>query len=137
MQADLKRGKASYRMRGVGLSVAILTSATLSLYAPNQALAASACGTSHAGSAHAAGNGAGSVHAPTTTVAASGGSGGSGTLGCAGGSTASAPHGLTTATSGRVVEPNAHAGHNASTARTAATKTTNAAVHLHTVGHHA
>ena len=44
MQADLKRGNAAFRIRGIGLSVAILASATLSLYASDRALAA--CGAS-------------------------------------------------------------------------------------------
>jgi hypothetical protein len=135
MQADLKRGKAAFRMRGVGLSVAILASATLSLSASDRALAA--CGaSSHPAGVHAAAGGTGGVHVATTTAAtSSGGSGGSGTLGCAGGSSASALHGLPTTSSGRVVETGAHATRTESHARTATTRTANAAVHTHAVGH--
>ena len=134
MQADLNGGKAAFRMRSVGLSVAILAGATLSLAAPDRALAA--CGTSHPAGVHAAGGGSG-VHVATSTAATSGGSGGSGTLGCAGGSSASALHGLPTTSSGRVVERGAHAARTETHARTATTKTTNVSAHLHTVGHHA
>ncbi len=137
MQADLNGGKAAFRMRSVGLSVAILAGATLSLAAPDRALAA--CGTSHPAGVHAAGSGAGGSHAATSTVATSGGSGGgSGTLGCAGGSSGSAMRGLPTTSSGRVVEVGAHAGARTEIhARNAATRTTSATAHLHAVGHHA
>src|SRR5271170_3406697 len=109
MPAKLERGKAAFGMHGVGLSVAILASATLSLSAPDRALAA--CGTgSHIAGVHAAGSGSGGSHAATSTVARSGGSGGgSGTLGCAGGSSGSAMRGLPVASSGRVLEPGGHA----------------------------
>jgi hypothetical protein len=137
MQAKLERGKAAFRMHGVGLSVVILASATLSLSAPDRALAA--CGaSSHTAGVHT-GVGSG-AHVATSTVATSGGSGGgSGTLGCAGGSSASAPHGLQTAASGRVVEPGMRAARTETHARTATTRTTGAAAHLRTVapGHHA
>jgi hypothetical protein len=138
MQAKLERGKAAFRMRGVGLSVAILASATLSLSAPERALAA-ACGTaSHIAGVHAAGSGAGGAHAATSTVATSGGSGGgSGTLGCAGGSSGSAMRGLPLASSGRVLEPGAHAARTETHARNATTRTPGATAHLHAVGHHA
>jgi hypothetical protein len=134
MQAKLERGKAAFRMRGVGLSVAILASATFSLSAPDRALAG--CGAS-SHPAHAAASGNGGTHAATSTVATSGGSGGGGTLGCAGGSSASAPHGLQTAASGRVVEPGVRAARTETHARNATTRTTNASAHLRTVGHHA
>ena len=135
MQAKLERGKAAFRMHGVGLSVAILASATFSLSAPDRALAG--CGAS-SHPAHAAASGNGGTHAATSTVATSGGSGGGGTLGCAGGSSASAPHGLQTAASGRVVEPGVRAATRTEThARTATTRTTNATAHLRTVGHRA
>jgi hypothetical protein len=132
MQANLERGKAAFRMHRVGLSVAILASATLSLSAPDRALAA--CGTaSHP--AHAASSGTGGAYAATSTVATSGGSGGgSGTLGCAGGSSGSATRGLPLASSGRVLEPGAHGAARTEThARNAATRT-NTTAHLHAVG---
>jgi hypothetical protein len=117
MQGDLKRGNAAFRMRGIGLSVAVLASATLSLSAPDRALATG-------------------VHAATTTVTTSGGAGGGGgTLGCAGGSSASTLHGLPVASSGRVVQTGAHAARTEAHARTAATRTASAGVHLHAFGH--
>jgi hypothetical protein len=137
MQADFKRGKAAFRMRGVGLSVAVLASATLSLAAPDRALAA--CG----GSSHPAGVHTGvasGVHVATSTTATAGGAGGGvGSLGCAGGSSASALRGLPTATSGRVMETGVHAARNETHARTATTRTANAGVHGHAFvhGHHA
>jgi hypothetical protein len=133
MQADLKRGKVAFRMRGVGLSVAILASATLSLSAPDRALAS--CGTS-SHPAHSAASGNGGNHAVTSTVARSGGSGGGGgTLGCAGGSSTSSLRGLPTTSSGRVVEmgASAHAARPESHVRNAPTRTTGATAHLHTV----
>jgi hypothetical protein len=136
MQADFKRGKAAFRMRGVGLSLAVFASATLSLAAPDRALAA--CG----GSSHPAGVHTGvasGVHAATSTTATAGGTGGGvGSLGCAGGSSASALRCLPTAASGRVVETGAHAARNETHARTATT-TANAGVHMHAFvhGHHA
>jgi hypothetical protein len=135
MQADLTGGKAAFRIRSVGFSVAILAGATLSLSAPERALAA--CGTSRPAGVHAAGSGTAGIHVATSTAATSSGGGGSGSLGCAGGSSASALHGLPTTSSGRVVETGAHAGRTETHVRTAATKTTNASVHLHAVGHHA
>ena len=140
MQAKLERRKAAFRTHGVGLSVAILASATtlasatLSLSAPDRALAS--CGTaSHP--AHAATTSGGSVHTATSIAAPSGGSGGGGgSLGCAGGSSASAPHGLRTAASGRVLEPGVRAGaHTETHARTARTRTSNAVAQMHGVGH--
>lgn len=131
MQAKLERGKAAFRMHGVGLSVVILASATLSLSAPDRALAA--CGAS-SHPAHAAASGAGGTHAATSTVATSSGSGG-GSLGCAGGSSASAPRGLQTAASGRVLEPGVRAARTETHARTATTRTANAAAHMRGVGH--
>jgi hypothetical protein len=137
MQAKLERGKAAFRMHGVGLSVAILTSATLSLTAPDRALAA--CGTgSHPAGVHAAASGGGGAHAATSTVATSGGSGGGGgSLGCAGGSSSSAMRGLPVASSGRVLEPGAHAARTETHARNATTRTQGASAHLRSVGHHA
>jgi hypothetical protein len=139
MQADFKRGKAAFRIRGIGLSVAVLASATLSLSAPERALAAGACGaSSHPAGVHT--GAATGVHAATTTVATAGGTGGGvGSLGCAGGSSASALRGLPTATSGRVMETGVHAARNETHARTATTRTANAGVHTHAFvhGHHA
>jgi hypothetical protein len=135
MQADLNRGKVAFRIRGVGLSAAILASATVSLYAPDRALAA--CGSgSHPAGVHAAASGTGGTHAATSTVATSGGSGGgSGTLGCAGGSSGSPLRGLPLASSGRVMEPGAHAARTETHARTATTRTANAATQMRGVGH--
>ena len=70
MQAKLERGKAAFRMHGVGLSVAILASATLSLSAPDRALAA--CGAS-SHPARRQRSGAGGTHAATSTAATSSG----------------------------------------------------------------
>jgi hypothetical protein len=134
MQADLKRGKAAFRIRNIGLSVAILASATLSLSAPDRALAACG-GSSHPAGVHAATAGGGGVHAATGIAAPSGSGGGSGTLGCAGGSSASALRGLPVASSGRVVETGAHASRTENHARTATTRTANAGVHVHAFGH--
>jgi hypothetical protein len=135
MQADLTRGNAAFRMRCVGLSVAVLAGAALSLSAPDRALAA--CGASHPAGVHAAAGSGGSVHVATSTVStSSGASGGSGSLGCAGGSSASALRGLPTATSGRVMETGAHAARNETHARTATTRTANAGVHVRAFGHH-
>jgi hypothetical protein len=137
MQGKLERGKAAFHTDSIG-SLAILAGASLiaalTLGAPDRALAA--CGaSSHLSGVHT-GVGGG-VHAATSTVATSGGSG---TLGCAGGSSASALRGLPTTSSGRVVETGVHAAsRTASSARTATTRTTNASAHLHTVRspHHA
>jgi hypothetical protein len=126
MQANLERGKAAFRTRSVGLSVAILAGApliaALALFAPDRALAACG-GASHPAGVHAAGSGGGSVHAATGIAAPSGGGGGGGSLGCANGSSASALHGLPVAASGRVVEPGVHAAHGTTHERTAATRT--------------
>src|ERR1700683_915548 len=133
MPAQLERGKAAFRMHGVGLSVAILASATLSLSAPDRALAACGAG-SHP--AHAPSISGGSVHPAPSIAAPSGGSGGGGgSLGCAGGSSASAPHGLQTAASGRVLEPGVRAARTETHARTATTRTANAATQMRGVGH--
>jgi hypothetical protein len=136
MQANLDFGKAAFRMRSVSLSVAILAAApliaTLAICAPDRALAAT-CGASHPAGVHAAGGGGG-VNAATSRPAASGGSGGGGgTLGCPGGSSASALQGLRTTSSGRVVETGVRTAHTASSARTATTRTANASVHTHAV----
>ena len=128
MQAKLERGKAAFRMHGVGLSVAILASATLSLSAPERALAA--CGAS-SHPAHAPTTSGGSVHTATSIAAPSGVGGAS--SGCPTGGSAGAVHGLRTAASGRVVEPGVRAARAESHARNAATRTTNASAHLHVV----
>jgi hypothetical protein len=134
MQTNLKRGNAAFRIRGVGLSVAILASATLSLSAPERALAACG-GSSHPAGVHAATAGSGGVHVATGIAASSGSGGGGGSLGCAGGSSASALRGLPVASSGRVVETGAHASRSETHARTATTRTANAGVHMHAFGH--
>jgi hypothetical protein len=135
MQADIKRGNAAFRIRGVGLSVAILAGATLSLSAPERALAACG-GSSRPAGVHAAAAGSGGVHAATGIAAPSGGGGGGGSLGCAGGSSASALRGLPVASSGRVVETGAHAARNQNHARSATTtRTANAGAHMHALGH--
>jgi hypothetical protein len=134
MQADLS-GKAAFRMRGIGLSIAVLAGATLLLFAPDKALATCG-GSSRPAGVHAAGGGSGGVHVASTTVArSSGGSAGGGNLGCAGGSSASAMHGLPVASSGRVVETGAHSARTESHTRTATTRTANAGVHMHAIGH--
>jgi hypothetical protein len=125
MQAKLERGKAAFRTRSPGLSVAILAGApliaALALFVPDRALAA--CGASHPAGVHAAGGGGGSVHTATSIPATSGGGGGGGgSLGCANGSSASALRGLPNTSSGRVVEPGVHAAHGTTHERTAATR---------------
>jgi hypothetical protein len=134
MRTNLRRGNATFRMRCVGLSLAILASATLSLSATDRALAACGASSRPAG-VHAAGGGGGGVHAATGIAASSGGGGGGGTLGCAGGSSAPALRGLPTAGSGRVVEAGARAARNETHARTATTRTANAGVHMRAFGH--
>ena len=139
MPAKLKRGEAAFRSRSVGLSIAIFAGlplvAILTLGAPDRALAACG-GSSHPAGVHAAGSGGSGVHAATGIAAPSGvGGGGGGSLGCPGGSSASALRGLPTASSGRVVEMGAHAARSESHPRTANTRTANAAAHMHVVGH--
>jgi hypothetical protein len=134
MQTTLKRGKVAFRMRGVGLSAAIFAGVLL-IAAPDRALAACG-GSSHPAGVHAATGGTAGVHVATGIVAPSGvGRGGGGSLGCPGGSSASAPHGLQTAASGRVVEPGVRAARTESHARTATTRTANAATQMRGVGH--
>jgi hypothetical protein len=129
MQMKLERCKAALCARGAAVSVAILAS---SLNFPHQALAACG-GSSRPAGVHAAGSGAGAVHPPSTTVTRSSGvSGGSGTLGCAGGSVASPLRGLPVASSGRVVQPGAHAAHADTHART--TRTANVGGRMHAFG---
>ena len=135
MQAKLERGEAAFRMRSVGLSVAIFAGvpliAALAFSTAESALAA--CGASHPAGVHAATASSG-VHAAASTPATAGGGGG-GTLGCANGASASALHGLPVAASGRVIETGARA----SRATThAARRTTNASAHLRAVrpAHH-
>lgn len=128
MQVDLKRGEGASGPRGAGRLAAILTGAPLvamlTLFAPDQTLAA--CGASHPAGVHASASGGGSVHAATGIAASSGGGGvgGGGSLGCASGSSASGLRGLPVAASGRVVEGGAHhaVGRTAVHARTAATR---------------
>ena len=138
MQTILKRGSAASRVRSPGLFVVILAGAsivaTFSFFIPNSALAA--CGASHSagvhtGSANTGAHTATSIAAPSG--ASSGGGGGGGSLGCANGSSATGLRGLPTAASGRVAQGGAHGARPATHARTAPSRTTNAAAHLHTV----
>jgi hypothetical protein len=132
MPMKVERGKAAL---GAGLCFAILASVASSLAFPHQALAACG-GSSRPAGVHAAGSGSAGVHVASTTVTrSSGASGGGGTLGCAGGSVASPLRGLPVASSGRVLEPGAHAARNATHARTATTRTANAGVRVHAFGH--
>ena len=141
MQTKLARGKAAFRTRSVGLSVAILAAApliaALALCTPDPAFAACGGTAAHAAGIHAAGSGGGGVHVASATAATSS-AGSGGTLGCAGGSSASALRGLPTTSSGRVVETGAHASRTASSVRTATTRTANAGAHVHAVrlSHH-
>ena len=138
MQAKLKRGEAALPTRSVGLSIAIFVGlplvAALTLGASDRALAACG-GSSHPAGVHAAGGGTAGVHTATGIAAASGSGSGGGSLGCPGGSSASALRGLPTAGSGRVVEMGAHATRNESHPRTATTRTANAAAQMRGVGH--
>jgi hypothetical protein len=130
MQTNLKRGNAAFRVRGVGLSLAILASATLSLSAPDRALAAPCGGASRPAGIRPAVSGNAGVHASTGIAAPSGGGGGGGSLGCAGGSSVAAPRGLPTTGSGRVVEAGARKmGHPTTRPRAAS----NATAHFHAV----
>lgn len=133
MQVRLKRGSAASGARSVrrlALFAGVPLIAAMALSLPDRALAA--CGPSHP--AHPAATGTG-VH--TATSRPSSGGGGGGNLGCANGASAplhaaGAPHGLSIASSGRVVEGTAHpAAHTATHARTATTKPANASAHLH------
>jgi hypothetical protein len=129
MQTNLKRGNAAFRMRGVGLSLAILASTTLSLSAPDRALAGCG-GASRPAGVRPAVSGTAGVHAATGIAAPSGGGGGGGSLGCAGGSSVSAMRGLPMTSSGRVVEARARTmGHPATRPRAAS----NASAHVHAV----
>jgi hypothetical protein len=133
MQANLERGKAASGARSARRFVAILAGvplvAILALSAPDRALAA--CGASRPAGTHAAASSGGSVHTATSTAPSGGGSGGGGgSLGCANGSSASAPHGLRIATSGRVIEGGVHAARTATHSRTATTRTANTGAHL-------
>ena len=133
MQTNLKRGNAVFRMRGVGLSLAILASATLSLSASDRALAAACGGASRPAGVRPAVSGNAGVHASTGIAAPSGGGGGS--LGCGGGSSVSALRGLPVASSGRVVERGAHAARTVTRTGNAATRTANAGLNVHAFGH--
>jgi hypothetical protein len=140
MQANLERGKAASGVRSVGrfaILAAVPLIATFALCAPDRAFAA--CGASYPAGAHAAASGGGGVHAATSIAAPSGGGGGGGgSLGCPNGSSASALHGLPTATSGRVVEAGARSGaHMALHPRNAATRGTNTTAHAVRPAHRA
>jgi hypothetical protein len=134
MQTKLASGKAAFRTRRVGLSLAISALiAAFALCAPDQALAACGGATSHAAGIHAAGSGGGGVHVASVTAAPRSAAGGGVTSGCATGASASAIHGLSTAASGRVVETGAHASRPASSAKTMATRIANTGAHMHAI----
>jgi hypothetical protein len=122
MQSN-ERGRAASGAHSVARFVAIFAGvpliAILALSAPDRALAA--CGSTKPAGVHST-TGSG-VHTATSKPPTSGSGGGSGTLGCANGSSASALHGLPTAASGKVVEGVAATAH--MTTRTATTRTTN------------
>ena len=111
MQGKLERGKAAFQIPSAGSSVSIWAGASfiaaMALFAPDHARAACGGASAPAG-IHAGGGGGGGVHVATSRPATSAGGGGGGTLGCAGGSSGSALHGLPTTSSGRVVETGAH-----------------------------
>jgi hypothetical protein len=140
MQANLTRGKPAFSIPNIGRSVAVLVGAPLIVTIAFCAPALAACGVSHPAGVHAASTGVSGVHASTSrTAATSTGSGGSGTLGCPSGSSATALRGLPVAGSGRVIETSSHTAHAATTSRNAATKLSNASPHLRGVKspHHA
>jgi len=127
MQANHERGKAASGARSVGPTVAIWAGVslitTLTLCAPDRALAACSAPT-HPG-------GGGGVHSGVGGGVHSGGGGGGvfhsggggGGSGCSNGSSAVALHGLPMAASGRVLEGGIRAAHTATHARTATTST--------------
>jgi hypothetical protein len=101
--------------------------AALALSAPHAALAA--CGPSRPAGVHSGPSGTG-VHAATGGPSR-GASRGGGTLGCANGAGAPAPHGLSIASSGRVVEGGVHGmAHVSAHPRAAAPKPAKAAAHV-------
>jgi hypothetical protein len=93
-----------------------------------------ACGVSHPTGVHAGGGGGG-VHVSTSSAPG----GGATSSGCSTGASAPALHGLTTAASGRVIEPGAHAAHASAAVRTATTRTSASSTHVHAakLAHHA
>ena len=127
MQANHERGKAASGARSVGPTVAIWAGVslitTLTLCAPDRALAACSAPT-HPG-------GGGGVHSGVGGGVHSGGGGGGvfhsggggGGSGCSNGSSAVALHGLPMSASGRVLEGGIRAAHTATHARTATTST--------------
>lgn len=138
MQDRLERGSAASGVRSVSrlaFFAGVPLIAGLALSAPQAALAA--CGPSHPAGVHAAAAGTG-VHTATSRPSSGGaGGGGGGTLGCANGASVPAPHGLSMASSGRVVEMGVHAPRmetrTTTHARTTATKPANATAHLRPV----
>ena len=102
MQTNLRRGKASISHAAWACPSRFWLRSAFAAgdCAPERALAA--CRTSGPAGVHAAAGGTG-VRAATTRLPTSA-SGGGGTLGCAGGSSGPALHGLAVATSGRVLE---------------------------------
>jgi hypothetical protein len=134
MQANLDRGRAASGARSVS-RLAILAGApliaALALSLPSPALATE-CGASHPAGVHT-GTATGAHTATSKPPTTSAGGGGTGSLGCANGSSASggaaAPHGLPVATSGKVIEGGSHPlAHASNHTRTA--PTTNTTAHL-------
>jgi hypothetical protein len=140
MQTNLKRGKAASRVRSLGLSVAILASASIiaafSFFDPNPAQAA--CGAPHIAGAHAASAGNAGTHTATGIAPPSRtGGGGGGSSGCATGGSATPLRGLPMAASGRVVEGGVRAVRPETHARTAPARTNNAIAHTVRPAHRA
>lgn len=130
MQVRPERGAAASGVRSVirlAFFAGVPLIGVLALSAPEAALAA--CGPSHPAGVHSAASGTG-VHTATSRPSAGGSGGGGGTLGCANGASAPAPHGLAMASSGRVVEGAHGKAHIAVHPRSAATRTANASAHL-------
>ena len=130
MQANLERGKAPSGARSGGPFVAIWAGVsiitTLTLCAPDRALAA--CVATHPVISAPAGGGGVHSAAARPSTSGGGGGGGGGSLGCPNGSSAPALHGLPVAASGRVIEPNVRSAvHTATYTRTATTKIATAA----------
>jgi hypothetical protein len=128
MQSN-ERGRAASGAHSVGRFVAIFAGvpliAILALSAPDRALAA--CGSTKPAGVHST-TGSG-LHIATSKPPTSGSGGGSGTLGCANGSSASALHGLPMAASGRVLEGEPHTAAHTTLKRTATTRTADTGAH--------
>ena len=140
MQGNFARDSApvgARRDRRLALLAGVPFVTALALASP----AFAACGASHPAGVHSGAIRTG-AHAPTSAVktGAGGGGSGSGSLGCANGASVpaphgpAAPHGLSIASSGRVVEGGVHPSHTAARtathARTAGKKPAKASAHL-------